>query len=104
MTMRTMTSLTDILEKLRSEGYTKDFNVVEECIVCSVEQRKLDPELFKIDRYFRFEGQSDPDDQAIAYAISAKDGSQKGVLVNSYGIYSDPAVDKIISLLEEDAK
>lgn len=99
--MKAMTSLSDILDKLRTEGYTRDFNVIEECMICTVDNTKLDPTQFKIDRYFRFEGQSDPDDQAIVYAISSKDGVQKGVLVNSYGLYSDDATDKIISLLEK---
>ncbi|MCY4779899.1 phosphoribosylpyrophosphate synthetase [Sphingobacterium sp. UT-1RO-CII-1] len=99
--MKAMTSLSDILDKLRTEGYTLDFNVVEDHMVFVPGKTKLDPNQFKIDRYFRFEGQSDPDDQAIVYAISSKDGKQKGVLVNSYGLYSDEATNKIISLLEQ---
>lgn len=99
--MKAMTSLSDILDKLRVEGYTLDFNVVEDYMVFVPGKTKLDPNQFKIDRYFRFEGQSDPDDQAIVYAISSKDGKQKGVLVNSYGLYSDEATNKIISLLEK---
>ncbi|TJZ63554.1 phosphoribosylpyrophosphate synthetase [Sphingobacterium olei] len=102
--MNAMTPLTDILEKLKSEGYTQDFNIADDCIICSNNNTTLDPSTFRIDRYFRFEGETDPSDQAIVYAISSKDGTIKGVLVNSYGLYSDEKAANIISLLEHPSK
>jgi hypothetical protein len=38
-----------------------------------------------VDKILRFEGMSDPDDNAILYAISTKNG-RKGILVDGYGI------------------
>jgi hypothetical protein len=37
----------------------------------------------------RFEGNSDPIDNSIVYAISANDNSVKGVLVDAYGVYAE---------------
>ncbi|MEO8513838.1 MAG: hypothetical protein ABI543_09780 [Ignavibacteria bacterium] len=42
-----------------------------------------------IEKTERYEGDSDPSDNVIVYAITAKDGS-KGTLIDSYGVYSDP--------------
>ncbi len=43
---------------------------------------------FEIIEVYRFEGNSDPADEAIVYAIESNKG-QKGVLVNGYGPTSD---------------
>ena len=40
-------------------------------------------------------GDSDPSDNAIIYALTAKDGS-KGTLLDSYGVYSDPQMAVLI--------
>ena len=36
---------------------------------------------------YRFEGMSDPDDNAVVYALEAADGT-KGVIVDAYGTYA----------------
>ncbi|HEY8387726.1 MAG TPA: phosphoribosylpyrophosphate synthetase [Parasegetibacter sp.] len=96
--MNSLTTLSEVLNKLRTEGYTLDFNLKENCIHCGEPHMQLDPSEFEIDRYFRFEGESNPDDSAIVYAISSKDG-QKGVLVDAYGIYSDSLSAEMIEKL-----
>jgi len=61
-------------------------------IVC----RKVFSNEFKVDKYFRFEGESNPSDAAILYAISSNQDGLKGVLVNAYGIYSEPLTDEMM--------
>ncbi len=53
--------------------------------------------------HYRFEGVSDPADEAILYAISSAQFHLKGTLVNDYGIYSDAATDKLLRILQEKA-
>ena len=53
-----------------------------------------------VDKYFRFEGASNPSDSAILYAISSDSKNLKGVLVNAYGIYSEPLTDEMLEKLE----
>lgn len=48
-----------------------------------------------IEKTERYEGDSNPSDSAIIYAITAKNGN-KGVLIDSYGAYADPKLAKII--------
>ena len=92
-------TLSETINKLAKLGYTHDFNIKDECIVCHKENISLSPADFQIDKVYRFEGASDPDYQSILFAISAINFGVKGVLVNGYGISSDEASSKIVEKL-----
>ena len=92
-------TLSEKLNELKSNGYTEDFNLMEDCIDCRSGKLKIFPLDFQIDEYFRFEGQSDPSDSSILYAISSNKHNVKGVLVNGYGIYSDSITDEMLKKL-----
>ena len=79
-------TVTEAIKGLRERGYTKDFNLKENCIVCH--ENKFNPEDFEIEEVYRFEGNSDPADEAVVYGIVSKNGL-KGVLVNGYGPSAD---------------
>src|SRR5258705_6468847 len=79
-------TITDAVSGLRERGYTKDFNLEENCIICHEE--KFHPEDFEIVEVYRYEGNSDPADEAVVYAIESKNGD-KGILVSGYGISAD---------------
>lgn len=93
-------TLSGTMNELKDEGYTQDFNLKDQCIVCAQFGKPLSPEDFVIDKVFRFEGATNPDDQAILYAISSERLGLKGVLVNGYGISAVPEIDAIISKLK----
>jgi hypothetical protein len=84
---------------LRSAGYTEDFNLKEDCLECMSGDYKLMHDEFNVDEVFRFEGDSDPADEAILYAISSDHLPLKGILVNGYGIYSDKITDRMVQKL-----
>jgi hypothetical protein len=71
---------------LKQRGYTLDFNLSQNCLIC--QEHKFDPEDFEITEIYRFEGNSDPADEAVVFAIESNKG-HKGVLVNGYGPSSD---------------
>ena len=48
-----------------------------------------------IREFHRFEGVSDPDDMSIVYAIESRDGT-RGTLVDAFGVYSNPAVSRVL--------
>ena len=93
-------TLSQTMNELRKEGYVEDFNLQQNCIECRNGHFKVFADEFKIDKYYRFEGQSNPSDQAILYAISSDRHHLKGVLVNAYGIYSEPVTDEMIEKLD----
>lgn len=89
-------TVSQAITELKKRGYTTDFNLEENCIVCH--QEKFDPDDFEITEVYRFEGDTDPADESVVYAIESKNG-MKGMLVNGYGIYSEPMSDRMIKKL-----
>jgi hypothetical protein len=79
-------TVTEALNGLKSRGFDLDFNLYENCLVCHGE--KFDVRDFEIVETHRFEGDTDPSDEAVVYAIQSLKGL-KGVLVNGYGISAD---------------
>jgi hypothetical protein len=61
------------LQELAEKGYTTDFNLEEDRIT-------QNPDDFTIQHIYRYEGESDPGDEATVYGIKSKDG-EKGVFV-----------------------
>jgi hypothetical protein len=89
-------SVSHALEELRKKGYTTDFNLEENCLVCNTQKFTADD--LDIKEVVRFEGNSDPADEAIVYGIESKTGL-KGVLVNGYGYSSDSMGEEIAKKL-----
>lgn len=98
--MKNYSTLSEAVQGLKEEGYTEDFNLMENCIGCGNKPYKMSHDEFKIDKFFRFEGETDPSDESIIYAISSDKYDLKGVLVNGYGISSDPLTDEMIRKLK----
>ncbi|QKG53864.1 hypothetical protein [Hymenobacter sp. BRD67] len=96
-----MTSLVTVEKKLNSQGYTHDFTVRggRLCTMDDDSARTYSPEETTIIDYFRFEGESNPDDMAILYAVETSDGT-KGTISSAYGTYANEDVDKFILHVE----
>ena len=71
---------------LKSRGFNMDFNLAENCLVCNTD--KFNVQDFEIVEFYRFEGNTDPSDEAAVYAIESNTGL-KGVLVSGYGISAE---------------
>ncbi|MGF7231829.1 phosphoribosylpyrophosphate synthetase [Arachidicoccus sp.] len=97
--MKNYDTVSEAVNDLINRGYTHDFNIKEECIVCGNTGVSLSPDDFEIDEVYRFEGETDPGDEMIVYAISAKHVVAKGVLVNAFGTYSDAETSRIVKRL-----
>jgi hypothetical protein len=95
-----MPTLSETMNELRKEGYTEDFNLQQNCLECRNGEFKVFADEFKVDKFFRFEGASNPSDSSILYAISSTSKNVKGVLVNAYGIYSEPVTDEMLEKLD----
>lgn len=86
-------TVTEAIIKLREEGFITDFNLDESAIIGGDEKFDID-ELEIVDVY-RYEGDSDPSDEAVVYAIESRTGV-KGILVNGYGVSSDSLTASLI--------
>ncbi len=92
-------TVTQAVAALKKEGYTLDFNLKGECLFCEHYNTELSPEEFEIDKVFRFEGETDPGDEMILFAVSSSKYQVKGLLLNAYGMYADSASNTMIAKL-----
>jgi len=90
--MYTYDTVTGAVSGLKERGFTQDFNLEQNCLVCNAQ--KFEHDEFEITETYRFEGASDPGDAAIVYGIESHSGV-KGILVNGYGYQSDGVSDAI---------
>lgn len=89
-------TVSQAVDDLKKRGYTLDFNLKGSCLEC--QGQNFNPQDFEITEFHRFEGNSDPGDEAVVYAIESHNGL-KGVLVNAFGVYSEPFSDDMIKKL-----
>lgn len=95
-----MRSLSSCLNKMVSDGYSADFKATSEGLYSINTHRTYYPQEVRVVNFFRFEGPSDPEDNAIMYVIETNDG-EKGTLVDAYGAYSDPQIEKFMKQVED---
>ncbi len=100
--MKAYDTLSETMTALRKEGYVEDFNLRQDCLECRDGQFKVFADEFKIDEFFRFEGQTDPADEAVLYAISSDNHAVKGLLVSGYGVYTEEITDELLAKLQFD--
>ena len=91
-------TVSEAVTGLKNRGYNLDFNLNNQCIECRAEDISLSPAEFEISEVHRFEGDSDPGDEAIVYAIDSRHGL-KGVLVNGYGASADVMSEEMVEKL-----
>jgi len=86
--MKNYESLVDALKDLKARGYTQYFEMEHDTIYCGLLDLRLGPEAFTVDEVYRFEGDSNPDDSSVLYAISSSTGVM-GILIDAYGVYAE---------------
>jgi len=96
--MFTYDTVTQAVNGLKQRGYTIDFNLEADRISCTKTPLVLSPADFEITEFYRFEGDSDPADEAVVYAIESK-GGQKGLLVTGFGISAEGIGEQMIEKL-----
>ena len=86
-----METLAGAIDDLGRHGFTENLLVVGNQLRVAGSRQSFQPKDLVVREHRRFEGESDPDDMAILYAIEAK-GGVRGTLVDAYGVYSDPLI------------
>jgi len=94
--MKTLTSCTRMLSE---KGFTTQFKAHGHGLESLDTHDMSLPEDVKIVDFYRFEGESDPSDNVILYAIETSDG-EKGTLTDGYGAYYDQNVSEFINAVE----
>jgi len=97
--MKVYETLSEAINDLTERGYTFNFNIKSDLIECAENKIYLQPDEFEIDEVHRFEGDTDPGDENILFAISSAKHNIKGLIVNAFGMYSDSFSSELISKL-----
>jgi hypothetical protein len=100
--MTTPDTVTEAVEFLATQGYVDDYRLCEAGIVAADIQEAHPIETAVVDFTFRFEGPSDPADQAIVLGVSCPRWGRKGIVVSSYGPDADPEEAAILVGLARD--
>ncbi|MBA3665723.1 MAG: hypothetical protein H0W61_16190 [Bacteroidetes bacterium] len=95
-----MKTLSSCVNRLTRDGYETQFKVTKNGLKSLTTEKVYRPEEIKIASFYRFEGESDPADNSILYAIETE-GGEKGTLTDAYGIYNDTNVSAFIKEVEE---
>ena len=95
-----MKTLVSCLNSLLASGFESQFKAVTGGLKSLTTEKIFRPEEVKILNFYRFEGESDPADNSILYALETADG-ERGTLTDAYGPYSDTNVTKFIQEVEE---
>lgn len=82
--MSSYPSLAPAMNALKEKGFDHDFNIEKDCIYSQKTGTYYKPEEFNVIEVHRFEGQSNPADSTILFAIETGRGD-KGLLVDAYG-------------------
>jgi len=95
-----MQSLVSILGSLTALGFETQFKATEQGLLSLATQKAFQSGEVKVVHFYRFEGESNPADSSIVYAIETNDG-EKGTLVDGYGTSSDSQVTDFMQKVEE---
>ena len=87
---RRLETVTDALTRLRRDGYTSEFFATDQGdLACRGCDRTMNPVDVHVEQTIRFEGDTNPDDQDIVFAIECANGC-KGVYSAAYGPTTPP--------------
>jgi hypothetical protein len=98
-----LTTMIKVEARLNQEGFTEDFRVSEGRLCSLNSDKTYGIDEVRILNFYRFEGETDPDDMSILYAIECNDGT-KGTISNSYGPMADSDVDAFLKEVEDTGK
>ena len=90
LTMPAPETVTEAVELLHREGYVDDLRITREGIVSRAQAAPHPTDTAVVDHTFRFEGPSDPADEAIVLGVRCTEWESKGVIVAAYGPDADP--------------
>jgi hypothetical protein len=85
------TTVSKAIEELKAKGFTVDFNIQESKIINT-------PEAFEIVHIYRYEGESDPGDEATVFGIKSSAG-EKGIFVAGLSAFTENVAAQVLNEL-----
>lgn len=95
-----MATLSTCMASVVKQGYIDNFEIDGQQLKAPSTGKGYTTKEVKIDDFYRFEGASDPADNAVLYAMTTNDGT-KGIIIDSYGTYHNDELNKFIKEVQE---
>ena len=95
-----MNTVSEVIEMLRKKGYKEDFGMTKHGFTARNSGKRLMPDQIKIRKVYRFEGDSDPDDMSVLFAMETANGV-KGILIDAYGTYAGNESEELSEFLKQ---
>ncbi len=94
-----MTELQKCLQLLQDKGFTDEYEIKDNKLHNLTQDKLYASSDVTAVNFYRFEGESNPDDMSILYAIETHDG-RKGTVIDAYGAYSDQKIGDFMNTVE----
>ena len=94
-------TMVDTINRWRTAGYGADFMIVDTVLRCRQCNDTHDPRDAVILDVARFEGESDPGDEAAVYALRCVHCGTLGILVTAYGPSASAEEADVVVALED---
>lgn len=93
--MSEIDTVSQTLERLYHKGYTEDFRATEGTLRLMPADIAVDPDDIVVDKIYRFEGETNLDDEAVIFALNCPQHHCKGTYLVAFG----PMMDQEDSLM-----
>jgi len=100
--MTTYNNLVEATNDLMRRGYTENLSLEGDTIDDKEKHIHMTADDFVIDEFYRFEGQTNPSDMSIVYAVTSDKYNLKGVLINAFGTYANTSSSAIQAKLNHE--
>jgi hypothetical protein len=91
-----METLSEAMARLEDLGFRDSFQPVDGRLRALAAERSFPPAALVVEEVVRFEGESDPSEQAILFALRSPAGDVRGTFVAGYGVLTDPSSAEIV--------
>ena len=95
-----MATLSECMTIALDRGYSENFKVIAKGLATVDEKFVYAPEDIRITNFYRFEGNSNTDDNSILYLIETAD-RKKGILIDAYGVYANTLISNFVRQVED---
>ncbi|MEY2406814.1 MAG: hypothetical protein QOG39_1730 [Acidimicrobiaceae bacterium] len=92
-------TVTEAVSLLEAEGYGDDLVVTGTSVECRVCGSRHELGVVLVERVYRFEGPSDPADEAIVLGVRCPKCGARGIIVSAFGPDADPEVLGAVAML-----
>ncbi len=94
--METAESVTEAIALLEAEGYRTDFSFLDGIAHCTACGKDHPPARLVVRHTFRFEGDTDPGDEAIVLGVECPACGRRGVVVSAFGPDASPEFTELL--------